>query len=256
MKQAEAGATGAGIEAPLHVKGAVYREGNTVQGHFGQFFKAVKDTAADLDDAFLGTGWHHRLPPNWSIQERLTNIKPAISLLKILACSCTTVRKQCLLLAVDPEGKRGEKGLSGKDGSDGKHGEDGLDGIDGSTVEVMELKGTKMVMVERKSSGDLVDHEVDLSPMLDASLEISKAFGEQQADAQIEIVKDFIRETYIQHSTDPDAMPIRFFRGRWFTDVAFKEGDCVIYGNELYLATEDSEGAIPRTSFESGLVPL
>lgn len=56
----EPGQDGAGIDAPAHVAGKVYREGVTVTAHLGQFYRAKTDTAAMPGDSEdwqrLGTG--------------------------------------------------------------------------------------------------------------------------------------------------------------------------------------------------------
>ena len=168
----EQGPSGTGIETPLYEK-RVYRKGEEVQHHFGQFFRAIEDTAESPDNleswervgssGFRLTGAHSK---DAEYRDGDLYIKDfGLFLHKDGEAQCIAGR--------GPQGKAGKVGPKGRDGV-GTDGKDGRDGKDGSSLEALELRGANLVAVFKSSEGEVTDHAVSLEPFLETAALVQK----------------------------------------------------------------------------------
>ena len=156
-----------------------------------------------------------------------------------------------LIAGRGPEGKKGAKGASGKDGADGK------DGKDGDTFDCVDIEGTNLVIVMRDANDDLTTKSVDLSPMLDAAVDITKSVEKQtssQIKAEVQAHAKGLMEYINEHLEDQDAIPLRFYRGLFSASNSYSRGDTVTYSGSLYV-TSEATSAIPNSPFERGNNP-
>lgn len=161
------GRDGAGIDVPIY-KAGVYREGSVVQAHLGQYFKALKDTAEGVDHE----SWERVGLSGFRMTGAFDESKEYLAgdlFVKDFGLFLSDGEDARLVAGRGPSGKRGEKGLAGKDGAPG------VDGSDGDSFDALEVRGTNLVVVVKKSDGDLETKAVDLSPLLDFTPEITKS---------------------------------------------------------------------------------
>jgi hypothetical protein len=236
----EKGVDGVGFDAPVYESG-VYREGSVVQAHFGQVYKALKDTAEGVDSEDwerVGTAGF-RLTGTYEAEKEYVAGDLFIKGFGLFLHDGAEAR---LIAGRGPEGKKGEKGATGKDGKDGQ------DGKDGSTFEALEIKGTNLVAVMRTSEG-LQEHAVDLAPFLEATVEVTKSVSEAHTDEAMKALDNQFKslwETFQQHLTDQQATPVRFFRGGYTPSVTYQAGDLVNFSQSLYVAKQASTGILPH----------
>ena len=232
------GADGVGILAPVW-KAGIHREGALVQAHIGQFYRARADTAAEPGDSGdwerIGTAGF-RLAPPWGEGR---SYRPGDLFVRDFGLFTWTEAGAQLLVG---RGAKGEPGLRGDPGWPGKP---GTNGRDGSDIEVMELRGGTLAVVVRDANGALREHVLDLVPMLESCLELARDLADKARADVPELVRAHIEDVVLRHPRDPEAIPMRFFRGLWSGDRAFERGDVVVYGMGLWLARETSHGVIP-----------
>jgi hypothetical protein len=238
------GSNGAGIDAPIY-KAGVYREGSVVQANLGQYFKALQDTAENVDHE----SWERVGLNGFRMTGAFDEAKGYISgdlFIKDFGLFLSDGEESRLIAGRGPSGKRGEKGLAGKDGSPG------ADGIDGDTFDVMEVSGTNLVVVVRSGDGSVSTKSVDLSPVFDVASDITKSIEaktESNVKAQFEAHAKGLLEYISEHISDQEAIPLRFFRGLYNTYNNYERGDTVVFGNVLYV-TKEATSAIPSSIFE------
>jgi hypothetical protein len=161
------GSDGAGIDVPIH-KAGVYREGSVVQANLGQYFKALQDTAEGVDHE----SWERVGLSGFRMTGAFDESKEYLAgdlFIKDFGLFLSDGDDARLVAGRGPSGKRGEKGLAGKDGAPG------ADGSDGDSFDALEIRGTNLVVVVKKSDGDLETKSVDLSPLLEVTAEITKS---------------------------------------------------------------------------------
>jgi len=236
----EKGVDGVGLDAPVYESG-VYREGSIVQAHFGQVYKAVRDTSEGVDSEDwerVGTSGF-RLTGTFDAEKEYVAGDLFIKGFGLFLHDGAEAR---LIAGRGPEGKKGEKGAAGKDGKDGQ------DGKDGATFDALEIKGTNLVAVIRSEEG-LQEHAVDLAPFLEATVEVTKSVSEAHTDEAIKALDNQFKslwETFQQHLTDQQATPVRFFRGGYTPSVTYQAGDLVNFSQSLYVAKQASTGILPH----------
>ena len=136
------------------------------------------------------------------------------------------------------------RGLSGKDGSDGQ---DGARGADGSEIKSLDFNGTDLVMVTERG-GEFKNLEVSLEPFLTTAALVTKEAHSQQSKVVIEEAEETVKKLFGHlnaHLDDQAAVPIRFYRGLWHSDVSYQVGDWVRYGSEDYLCHTANTNVAP-----------
>jgi len=243
------GNDGVGIDVPIWTDG-VYREGALVQAHHGQYFKALRDTASNVDSEDwerVGTAGF-RMTGAFD-DERKYEIGDLF--IKDFGLFLSNGEEHKVVAGRGPQGKKGEKGLPGKDGLDGA---DGKDGKDGDNFDCIELNGTNLVVVMKSADGEVVTKTVDLSPVLDVAAEVTKSIETKTQDKLIdawnEQAKNFT-ERLQQHLLDQEAIPVGFYRGLWASGQSYIRGDLVTYGGALYVSRVTTEST-PKSVFEVG----
>ena len=243
----EQGPSGTGVDTPLYEK-RVYRKGEEVQHHFGQFFRALEDTAESPDcleswervgsSGFRLTGAHSK---DADYRDGDLYIKDfGLFLHKDGEAQCIAGR--------GPQGKTGKVGPKGRDGV-GTDGKDGRDGKDGSSLEALELRGANLVAVFKSSEGEVTDHAVSLEPFLETAALVQKEIQQTTNKAVIDQADEYVRKLWDSlnsHLDDDTATPISFYRGLWKVDTAYGVGDWVRYGTEGFLCRRANTGTIPR----------
>ena len=239
----EKGADGVGVEASVYVPG-VYREGSLVQAHFGQFYKALRDTSQGVDS----DDWQRVGTSGFRICggfEADRMYKSGDLFVKDFGLFLSDGEQNRLIAGRGAQGQKGKQGPAGKDGVDGQ---DGADGRDGSQIEALEINNTNLVAVFKSAEGDLETHSVDLSPILDATVEITKSFNEAKSADIAEAVNEQFKglwATVQEHLSDKQATPIRFYRGLFSSSVSYQPGDLVNFSQSLYVAKRASYGILP-----------
>lgn len=160
-KDGQDGAAGIGLDSPAWVAG-VHREGVIVQHHIGQHFRAIRDTASEPpgpDWQRMGQGGF-RLTGGYS--EALEYLDGDLF-----------VRDFGLFLQHKGEAHlwagRGGKGEPGQRGGKGEDGKDGKAGQDGAVLQAVEVRGSTLVIVQRRPDSTLSDLSVDMMPFLEAT---------------------------------------------------------------------------------------
>jgi hypothetical protein len=231
-ERGEKGSDGLGLEVKTWSPD-VYREGTYVTHHIGQFFKAVKDTASEpgSDDAWIRigkSGFRHcgSFDADCQYQDGDTYIK-----------------NYGWFVVLNGEHKliagRGEKGLKGERGENGLP---GVAGTDGADIVAFETKGLAAVLITKDPKGKLSDFSIDFAPAIEKQLELIRQDTINHFEDHIKSLMDV---AIFDHDTDPDATPLRFFRGMWYSDVNFNAGDVVIYAGKLYVAVDNNSGQVP-----------
>jgi hypothetical protein len=165
----ERGLDGAGLDAPLYAPGHVYREGALVQHNLGQFFRALRDTAADPNGLdFAGSpDWQRigsagfRLAPPFTEGRTYAEGDLFVKDFSLFGWS----RGEAWLLA-----SRGRPGDPGRKGEPGKDGAPGKDGRHGAAIEAVELRGLRFVVVVRQPDGTTDALSCDFEPLVDDML--------------------------------------------------------------------------------------
>lgn len=152
------GPAGAGLFSPVWELGKVHRQGAIVQHHIGQFFQAQADTVEEpgpnaVDWVRLGTAGF-RMTGGFDSTVTYADgdlyVKDfGLFLHQAGAATCIAAR-----------------------GSQGKEGRKGDAGADGASIDVVELKGSRLALVWKQADGSQRVDEVDFVPMLEASLEV------------------------------------------------------------------------------------
>ena len=141
----EEGAQGVGIEVDVW-EDRVYREGDLVQYHFGQYFRATKDTAQNPDNE----DWERvgnlgfRFAGAYSPEAKFL---PGDLYVKDYGCFLQTDDEARLIVG------RGPKGLKGAKGRDGTDGKDGIDGAQGDTIVDVEVEGDQLIVSTKTAKG-------------------------------------------------------------------------------------------------------
>ena len=240
------GRDGAGIDVPIY-KAGVYREGSVVQANLGQYFKALKDTAEGVDHE----SWERVGLSGFRMTGAFDESKGYVAgdlYIKNFGLFLSDGEESLCVAGRGPAGKRGEKGLSGKDGAPG------ADGADGDNFDAIEINGTNLVVVIKKSDGEFETKAVDLSPLLEVTAEITKSVEVKTASevkAQFEAHAKGLLEYISEHISDQAAVPINFYRGLYTTANTYVRGDTVTYANNLYVTSQDTT-AIPDSIFTEG----
>jgi hypothetical protein len=248
-EKGDTGDTGTGIDVPFWSADEVYREGVEVQHHFGQFFRAKKDTAESPD-----------APESWervgSSGFRLTGpfskeaeYRDGDLFVKDFGLFLHSSGKSTLIAGRGPEGKKGKAGATGRDGKDGVDGQDGQDGADGSLIEALELRGANLVAVFKNADGTVKDHSVSLDPFLQTAALVTKEAAATEKKSIIEEADEYVRKLWnslSSHLDAEDATPISFYRGIWRMDVSYQVGDWVRYGTEGLICRRANTGIVPH----------
>lgn len=233
------GRDGAGIDAPKWAAG-VYRSGVVVQHHLGQYFRALKDTAGEPP----GDDWERVGSTGFRLTGGFSETRQYLD-------GDLFVREFGLFLWHGGEAHlwagRGGKGDTGPRGERGMPGSNGRDGRDGTDIEAMEMRGGMLAVVTRDAAGVLRDHAVDLVPLMQSCLEVARDLGEQAKGDVPELVRRALGDELLS-SPDPEAIPVRFHRGRWAADASYGRGDVVVYAGMTYIASGPSRAVVPSGS--------
>ena len=244
-EKGDQGATGTGIDVPQWVEG-VYREGSEVQHHFGQFFRALSDTAESPD---VSLDWERvgsagfRLTGSYAKDFEYRDGDLFVKDFGLF------LHKGGESVCIAGRGPQGQKGKAGSAGRDGKAGADGADGKDGSSIEALELRGANLVAVFKNADGEVKDHAVSLEPFLNTAALVTKEAHTQNSKAMIEEADTYVRKLFAElnnHLDDDSATPINFYRGLWKSDVGYQVGDWIRYGTEGYLCKRACRGVMPK----------
>jgi len=162
--QGATGLCGAGIDSPAWAPG-IHREGVLVQHHLGQHFRARKDTASEPP----GEDWERIGTAGFRLAGGFMEGRQYLE-------GDLFVRDYGLFVWSAGEAHlwagRGAKGDPGPRGIPGQNGAPGKAGDDGASIEAFEVRGSKVVIVQRTAGGEMRDFVVDLVPTLEATLEI------------------------------------------------------------------------------------
>ena len=248
-EQGDRGPLGPGIDTKSWEPG-VYREGAVVSHHFGQYFMALKDTAAgpDSDDwerlgnsGFRVMGTHQK---DVSYRDGDLYIKDfGLFLYNKGEASCVA--------------GRGPQGKPGKPGRDGKsiEGPAGADGKDGHEIKSLELRGSHLVAVISKGPGTLDAVEVSLAPFLETAAQVTKQASASENKQFLKAAENHVKELWDSlqsHLLDEKAAPISFFRGPYIATERYERGDVVHYGGASYLCHSSVQGVFPHGNFGDG----
>lgn len=155
-----AGKDGVGIDAAAWKPG-IFREGVLVQHHIGQHFRALRDTAGEPP----GEDWQRMGSAGFRVTGGFSEAREYLD-------GDLFVRDFGLFLWHAGEAHlcagRGGKGDPGQRGAAGMDGKSGRDGRDGAVIEAFEIRGSNLVLVQRKPNGSLHDVAVDLLPAMEA----------------------------------------------------------------------------------------
>ena len=248
-EKGEQGNPGTGVDVPFWSSDEVYREGVEVQHHFGQFFRATKDTAESPDDL---ESWERvgssgfRLTGPFSKE---AEYRDGDLYVKDFGLFLHSSGKSTLIAGRGPEGKKGKPGATGRDGKDGADGQDGQHGADGSLIDALELRGANLVAVFKDADGTVKDHSVSLEPFLTTAALVTKEAAETEKKSIIDEADQYVRKLWnslSQHLDAEDATPISFYRGIWRMDVSYQVGDWVRYGAEGLLCKRAHSGVVPH----------
>jgi len=248
----ESGKDGVGIEVDVW-EDRVYREGDLVQYHFGQYFRATKDTAQNPDhedwERVGNAGF--RFAGAYSDDAKFL---PGDLYVKDYGCFLQTEDEARLIVGRGPKGLRGQKG---RDGVDGKDGLDGKDGAQGDSIVDVEVENDQLIISTKTAKGDTKTFGADLGPVMFAAAEITKSYHaseEEKIFDRVEETVKFLVGNYLHHAEDQKAVPVRFYRGLYEVGTSYSAGDMVTFGNESYIAHKANKGHYPKGSaFESGI---
>jgi hypothetical protein len=158
------GRDGVGIDAPKWTSG-VYRENSLVQHHIGQFFRALRDTAAEPPHA----DWERCGSAGFRLvggfQEGRAYLDGDL-FVREFGLFLWHSGEAHLWAGRGGKGDPGPRGLPGKDGV----GRDGQDGAHGARIDHVELRGTTLVVLQRERDETLSETVVDFMPFLEATL--------------------------------------------------------------------------------------
>ena len=243
-EKGERGDDGTGIDVPMWAEG-VYREGAEVQHHFGQYFRALQDTAESPDNP---EHWQRvgssgfRLAGTFS---KDAEYRDGDLYVKDFGLFLYADGKSTCIAGRGPEGKKGKQGAPGRAGSDGA---DGRDGKDGSVIDALELRGANLVAVFRNADGTLKDHSVSLEPFLETAAVVTKEAAAIQNKEVVQQAKETVEKLWAhlqEHLEDQDAVPIRFYRGLWTATTSYQVGDWVKYAGKSYLCRASNTNQTP-----------
>ena len=227
------GRDGLGIETKAFSAGEVYREGSYVTSHFGQTFKALRDTVNDVDSQDwerVGSGGFRFTGP----VSKDFDYQDGDLFVKDFGLFLVVKGENKLVAGRGPRGEKGEKGISG------------VDGRDGSQVEEVDLIDGSLVILSKDHEGNFSKKSVELTPILDMVAHIANDSVTAELELMPDIVKSIIDRTLTAHVDDPQAIPMRFFRGPWQGTDSYQTGDVVSYGMAIYIALNSSSGIIPE----------
>jgi hypothetical protein len=168
------GNDGAGIDAPAHEVGEVYRKGTVVAAHIGQYFRALKDTASTPGysehwQRVGAGGFRHR----GAFDKEATYIDGDL-FVKDFGTFAVVNGAPLLFAGRGPQGKHG----------DTVKGDKGDAGRDGSTIVAAQVSGFKLVLVQEHHDGAIDHLEADFAP----------AFRELLREAVAVAVPDLVAE--------------------------------------------------------------
>jgi len=227
------GREGLGIETKAFSAGEVYREGSYVTSHFGQTFKALRDTVNDVDSQDwerVGSGGFRFTGP----VSKDFDYQDGDLFVKDFGLFLVVKGENKLVAGRGPRGEKGEKGISG------------VDGRDGSQVEEVDLIDGSLVILSKDHEGNFSRKSVELTPILDMVAHIANDSVTAELELMPDLVKSIIDRTLTAHVDDPQAIPMRFFRGPWQGTDSYQTGDVVSYGMAIYIALNSSSGIIPE----------
>ena len=199
------GRDGLGIETKAFSAGEVYREGSYVTSHFGQTFKALRDTVNDVDSQDwerVGSGGFRFTGP----VSKDFDYQDGDLFVKDFGLFLVVKGENKLVAGRGPRGEKGEKGISG------------VDGRDGSQVEEVDLIDGSLVILSKDHEGNFSKKSVELTPILDMVAHIANDSVTAELELMPDLVKSIIDRTLTAHVDDPQAIPMRFFRGPWQAD--------------------------------------
>ena len=248
----EAGQDGVGIEVDVW-EDRVYREGDLVQYHFGQYFRATKDTAQNPDhqdwERVGNAGF--RFAGAYSDEAKFL---PGDLYVKDYGCFLQTEDEARLIVGRGPKGLRGQKG---RDGVDGKNGIDGKDGAQGDSIVDVAVENDQLIISTRTAKGETKTFGADLGPVMFAAAEITKSYHaseEEKIFDRVEETVKFLVGNYLHHAEDQKAVPVRFYRGLYEVGTSYSAGDMVTFGNEIYIAHKANKGQYPKGSaYQAGI---
>lgn len=227
------GAPGAGIDVKSWEPG-VYREGAIVQHNIGQYFKALKDTAQNPNDA---QDWERVGTAGFRFAKAFAAdavYKDGDLFVKDFGLFGQFNGEAKLLAGRGPKGDKGEKGLSGINGKDGK---------DGADIVAFESKGLSIVLLTKHADGELKSHAVDFTDVINQQMdELRKEFGELSYDE----VANVVNESINNHDSDDTAIPMKFYRNRWEIENTYNPGDVVTFGTKLFVSKLSNSGQVPQ----------
>ena len=226
------GDDGIGIDAPIW-QPEVYRAGSIVQHNVGQYFKAVKDTAANPNDSDewerIGSAGF-RFTKAFDADAVYRNGDLFIKDFGLFGMFGGEVR--CIV----GRGAKGEKGLTGQAGKDGQNGKDG------SEVIGFESEGLSAALVVKSSSGELSTYSIDFNDVIKSQLDkLREHFEELSYDEVVDVVE----KSLTVHEIDTGATPLRFFRGTWSINDNYSAGDLVSFNGKLYVAKSSNASEMP-----------
>ena len=244
--QGETGEKGVGLDAPVWSPG-VYREGAEVQHHFGQYFKALKDTADGPDSGDwerIGTSGF-RLTGSFS---KDADYRDGDLFVKDFGLFLNQSGESLCIAGRGPQGKKGEAGRDGKS----IEGPAGVDGKDGTEIKSLELVGSNLVAVVKGGDGSTDAITVSLDPFLEAAAMVTKEASSAENKAfqeRAEIHVKTLWENLQAHLTDQAATPVSFFRGDYFASESYQVGDVVHFGGASYLCSRAVTNVFPHGHF-------
>jgi len=148
------GNDGAGIDTPEWQAGAVYRKGVIVVAHIGQHFRALQDTASNVDDAEhwqrIGTSGFRYC----GAFKADATYRDGDLVVRDYSTFCVVRGSLVLFSARGSVGQKGERGSQGERGKDGR---------DGALILTTEVKGFKLVILQESAKG-IQTFEADFGP--------------------------------------------------------------------------------------------
>jgi hypothetical protein len=248
----ESGQDGVGIEVQVW-EDRVYREGDLVQYHFGQYFRATKDTAQNPDHE----DWERVGNAGFRFAGAFSDdvkFLPGDLFVKDYGCFLQTEDEARLIVG---RGARGLRGQKGRDGVDGKDGIDGKDGAQGDSIIDVEVENDQLIISTKTAKGDTKTFGADLGPVMFAAAEITKSYHaseEEKIFDRVEETVKFLVGNYLHHAEDQKAVPVRFYRGLYEVGTSYSAGDMVTFGNEIYIAHKANKGQYPKGSaYQAGI---
>lgn len=167
----EPGHDGTGIDSPPWKPG-VYREGAPVQHHLGQYFRALRDTASEPP----GDDWQRVGSAGFRLVGGHAEGRQYLQgdlFVRDFGLFCWHAGEAHLWIGRGAKGEPGQRGLPGEPGARGK------DGLDGALIETIEVRGSRMVLVQRRPGGGTNEILVDMVPLLEGVLSASRDVSER-----------------------------------------------------------------------------